>query len=127
MHYMYCRGKMWQLQLVISGSIAKIGIRDLNQVFGNQEDAADCLAQIAVHDQIPFELHLSSWRVKPLRLGSSSFFYSASSWSGAHYVPYNAWTRAILPIRQYADELTRCLRPVPSDHPTGDPTFQEHD
>ncbi len=35
-------------------------------------------------------------------------------------MPYNVWTRAVLPSRQYVDELTRCLRPVSSGHPTAD-------
>ena len=30
--------------------------------FGNQQDAADCIVHLAMHEQVPFEKYPPSWR-----------------------------------------------------------------
>ncbi len=62
MHYMYCLRKICRLYKVVSDGTATLGIEGLTQLFGNQQDGADCLSQMCIHDKIPWGCYPKRWR-----------------------------------------------------------------
>ncbi len=49
MHYLYCRGRMFRLSDDLRACITKQDVSGLGLIFGNQQDAADCVVHLAMH------------------------------------------------------------------------------
>ncbi len=73
MHYRYCPGRMFRLSDDLRACIAKLDVSGLGLIFGNRQDAADCVVHLAMHDQIPFDKYPPTWRKAAPWTGQSVF------------------------------------------------------